>query len=253
MPEGTMLLSDPRFNAVVDRILSESELRISPQWFEGRRVLDAGCGNGRWVEGFVRLGCDVTAVDQSESALQQVRDAHGDRVRALEGDVLEVDRLLAGETFDLVFCWGVLHHTEDPAGGIRALAKLVAPDGLLYLYLYGSASMHDRDRRSLSTQRWLANLLPRRLRRWAIEHRYGKDRAHGVWDSLSTPLNQRFSLDEAKQMIEAAGLRRIVQTTRHTELFLRADRGSSSADPYFLPEREPPFWLEDIDAAFPVA
>ena len=129
LPTGAWLSDDPRFGAQVERIISEEELAIEPEWFRGRRVLDAGCGNGRWTEGFVRLGCEVTAIDASANALAQVRGRFGDGVRTLQGDVLEADRLLAGERFDLVWSWGVLHHTADTGRGIRALERLVADDG----------------------------------------------------------------------------------------------------------------------------
>src|SRR3974377_1321 len=85
MPGGSGLLSDPRFFTQVNDIITTSELRIASEWFAGRRVLDAGCGNGRWIEGFLRLGCDVTAMDVSDSALSHVRSAYGGRVRTVEG------------------------------------------------------------------------------------------------------------------------------------------------------------------------
>ena len=61
--EGGVLLSDPWFRENVTRILTEEELQIRPEWFAGKRVLDAGCGRGRWSYGFASLGTDVTSVD----------------------------------------------------------------------------------------------------------------------------------------------------------------------------------------------
>ena len=78
LPTGDWLSDDPRFGAQVERIISEEELAIEPEWFRGRRVLDAGCGNGRWTDGFVRLGCDVTVIDASVNALAHVRERFGD-------------------------------------------------------------------------------------------------------------------------------------------------------------------------------
>ena len=116
-------------------------------------MLDAGCGNGRWTEGFVRLGCEVTAVDASVNALAQVRARFGDGVRTRQGDVLEADRLLAGERFDLVWSWGVLHHTADTGRGIRTLERLVADDGIFYVYLYGRETLPTRRSPGSSTGR----------------------------------------------------------------------------------------------------
>src|SRR6266545_5892528 len=73
LPEGDAMLSDPWFRENVDRILVEELLCVERDWFRGRRVLDAGCGIGRWTLGFLRLGCDVTAVDFSPRALERLR------------------------------------------------------------------------------------------------------------------------------------------------------------------------------------
>ena len=243
LPEGPFLLSDPGFAGDVDRILSEEELCIGREWFPGRRVLDAGCGNGRWIEGFVRLGCDVTALDVSRHALEQVRGRYGDAVRTVQGDVLAADRLLAGKRFDLVFSWGVLHHTEDTGRGVTALSRLVLPDGLLYLFLYGRECWGRVAAARLAAQRFAANLLPLPARRALIERLYG-EQAHGFFDALSTPLNDRFSYEEARAMLSSAGFSRIENTMPQFPLRLRADRGRSSADEHFLPPPEPPFWFE---------
>ena len=40
------------------------------------------------------------------------------------------------QSFDLVYCLGVVHHLEQPQVGVRALAKLVRPGGELRLYVY---------------------------------------------------------------------------------------------------------------------
>jgi 2-polyprenyl-3-methyl-5-hydroxy-6-metoxy-1,4-benzoquinol methylase len=45
-------------NNVAD-FLATQELCISPDWFRGRKVLDAGCGGGRWTYGLQKLGCCV--------------------------------------------------------------------------------------------------------------------------------------------------------------------------------------------------
>ena len=252
LPTGDWLSDDPRFGAQVERIISEEELAIEPEWFRGRRVLDAGCGNGRWTDGFVRLGCDVTVIDASVNALAHIRERFGENVRTLHGDVLEADKLLAGERFDLVWSWGVLHHTADTGRGIRALERLVADDGLLYVYLYGRENMPTRvSNLKLNSARIALNILPLRARRALLLRLYGERGAHEAFDLLSTPLNRRTTVAEATQMLNAAGLPRVVNTIDHTEVFLRADHGSSSADPYLRPLARPPYWFQQAPGATP--
>jgi SAM-dependent methyltransferase len=248
LPTGAWLSDDPRFGAQVERIISEEELAIDPEWFRGRRVLDAGCGNGRWTEGFVRLGCEVTAIDASGNALAQVRERFGDTVRTLQGDVLEADRLLEGERYDLVWSWGVLHHTADTGRGIRALERLVADDGLLYVYLYGRDTLPTRvSSWKLNAARVALNAVPLRARRAILERLYGKRRAHEAFDLLSTPLNRRTTVGEATALLRAAGLPRVVRTIDHTEVFLRADHGASSADGHLRGLAKPPYWFQQAD------
>lgn len=252
LPTGDWLSDDPRFGAQVERIISEEELAIDPEWFRGRRVLDAGCGNGRWTEGFVRLGCEVTAIDASANALAHVRERFGDAVRTLQGDVLEADRMLSGERFDLVWSWGVLHHTADTGRGIRALERLVADDGLLYVYLYGRENMPTRvSNWKLNAARLALNTLPLRARKAVLVRLHGARGAHEAFDLLSTPLNRRTTVAEATSLLQAAGLPRVVRTIDHTEVFLRADHGVSSADAYLRPLAKPPYWFQQVAAGEP--
>ena len=102
-----------------------------------RRILDAGCGNGR-VTALLRryspaeaevVGVDLTAAHVARGNLQ---DAPG--VTVLEGDILE--ELPELGSFDFIYCQEVLHHTPDPERGLRNLATLLAPDGDLAVYVY---------------------------------------------------------------------------------------------------------------------
>ena len=41
-------------------------------WFAGKSVLDAGCGNGRWSTAFARLGAQVTAIDRDPNIIAEL-------------------------------------------------------------------------------------------------------------------------------------------------------------------------------------
>ena len=73
LAEGDAMLSDPWFVDNMERIASEELLAVRRPWFEGRRVLDAGCGGGRWTVALLRLGARVTAVDFSAHSLAATR------------------------------------------------------------------------------------------------------------------------------------------------------------------------------------
>jgi SAM-dependent methyltransferase len=241
---GTGLLDDPSFGQRVDEIVSAQELRLDRAWFPGRTVLDAGCGNGRWIEGFLRLGCKVTALDMSSHGLAQVRTTYGDKVRTVQGDVLRAASLLEGEQFDLVWSWGVLHHTRDTAAAIRELTRLVAPDGVLYLYLYGRESLQPEQAHKLARRRLMLNLLPMRVRRAVLVRKFGEARGNAAFDEYSTPLNDRFTFAEAEQMLRDAGWTHVLQTLDDTEIFVRASQNVLETETLPAPVR--PYWFQQL-------
>ncbi|HET9315018.1 MAG TPA: class I SAM-dependent methyltransferase, partial [Vicinamibacteria bacterium] len=118
--EGDAMLSDPWFRENVDRVIVEELLCVERDWFHGKTVLDAGCGIGRWTLGLLRLGCRVLAVDASTHALEAVHaglrelapDAVAEgRLETRQVDLLDLPPDIRERRFDLVFSFGVLHHT----------------------------------------------------------------------------------------------------------------------------------------------
>ena len=105
---------------------------------EGRLVLDAGCGAGRFAEVAVSLGARVVAVDFSnavEAARENLKGrGHIDFVQA---DVTALP--FAPGTFDFVYCLGVIQHTPSPALTFSRLTEAVAPDGRLAVDVYGDS------------------------------------------------------------------------------------------------------------------
>ena len=103
MPSGTALPTDAGFMAHVAADLTEMVGQPSG-WFQGRRIVDIGCGIGRYTFGFLQLGADVTACDQSAAALQRTAElcqAYRDRLTLNQIDLLQWDEEAA---FDLAFC-----------------------------------------------------------------------------------------------------------------------------------------------------
>jgi SAM-dependent methyltransferase len=107
---------------------------------EDLRILVAGCGpNAAARLAYHHPGAAVVGVDISEASL-----AHARHLKAKHGlDNLTLHRLRVeevaalGQSFDLIESSGVLHHLPDPAAGLKALTSSLAPDGVVYLMLYG--------------------------------------------------------------------------------------------------------------------
>ncbi|MEH1856269.1 MAG: class I SAM-dependent methyltransferase [Nostoc sp.] len=105
------------------------------------RILDAGCGTGVGTEYLVHLNpqASVVGIDLSTGALAVAKErcqrSGANRVEFHHLSLFDVEQL-PGE-FDLINCVGVLHHTTDPIRGIQALAKKLAPGGLMHIFVYG--------------------------------------------------------------------------------------------------------------------
>ena len=161
------------------------------------RILDAGCGTGVSTDYLCHLnpGASVLAVDISAGALDVARERTRRSGAAAQVQELRIEQHslldLAGEgPFDYINSVGVLHHLRDPELGLRALAELLRPGGLLHLFLYaegGRWEIHrtqrslmrlgvDSDAEALRLGRELFSVLPasNRLRRhheqrWALD------------------------------------------------------------------------------------
>jgi SAM-dependent methyltransferase len=111
------------------------------------RVLVAGGGTG---DGLVMLAqhladakapAEIVYLDLSGAA-RRIAEARArvrglDGIRFLTGSLLDLPRLDLGR-FDYIDCCGVLHHLEDPAAGLAALAAVMHPEGGIGLMLYGT-------------------------------------------------------------------------------------------------------------------
>jgi predicted RNA methylase len=110
---------------------------------EGKTFLDIGCGSGLFSLAAVRLGSKrLLAVDLDPHSVETTRKtleryapggANWDCKRI---SVFDLDPVHVG-TFDIVYSWGVLHHTGAMYKAIEKASTVVAPHGTLALALYG--------------------------------------------------------------------------------------------------------------------
>lgn len=231
----------PELRAVHERIFSWYFEGPRPLAWEGLRVLDAGCGMGRFLHFAREAGACVVGMD-----LSQAIDVAA--AREPDADFAQADLRFApfppGE-FDLVYSLGVVHHLEAPLAGVQCLARLVRPGGQLRLYVYRSLDEEPAARRALlavvTTLRRVTTrlpygalhafclgvsavasilfLLPRRLLRGS---RRGDRLTRGLplvhyadvpfrmlvaeqFDRFAAPLEGRYRRDEVESWIQAVG------------------------------------------------
>ncbi|MEP6811483.1 MAG: class I SAM-dependent methyltransferase [Actinomycetota bacterium] len=161
----------------------------------GKDVLEVGCGSGIAVQLFAEAGANVTAVDLTPWAVETTRA----RLAAfgLEGTVREAD----GESlpfdeasFDLVFSWGVIHHTSDMGRALRELIRVCRTGGRLVLMLYHRRSLF------FVSYRALARFLP-------VARRLGLHFEGARAGEREGLIARHFTRQEVVRMLEREGLR----------------------------------------------
>jgi SAM-dependent methyltransferase len=107
----------------------------------GKRVLEVGIGLGTDFVRFARAGADLTGIDLTDAAVALVRrrlEQEGLEARVL---VADAERLpFADETFDLVYSWGVLHHTPETRQVADEVRRVLRPGGEARIMLYSRRS-----------------------------------------------------------------------------------------------------------------
>jgi SAM-dependent methyltransferase len=115
-----------------------------PKW-AGRRVLEIGCGLGTDTVNFARAGAQVTAVELSDESAALARrraDVFGlaDRVTIHVGNAEELPNILAPQTFDLVYSFGVIHHSPNPRRILYHARRYMTAQSELRLMIYSRIS-----------------------------------------------------------------------------------------------------------------
>jgi 2-polyprenyl-3-methyl-5-hydroxy-6-metoxy-1,4-benzoquinol methylase len=97
----------------------------------GQRVLDLGCGEGRFAAELLRAGAEVVAVDVAEEPLRRARAAHPElELKLLDG---EGAWDLPDASFDVVWAGEVIEHVADTAGWLSEVRRVLRPGGTLLL------------------------------------------------------------------------------------------------------------------------
>ena len=125
----------------IDSVTSDLTILLNMKNLKQVSVLDIGSGSGVHDVGFYRLGCrNLTAIDYDQDCVKATqltleKFCPGSGFRVFQGDILSKDMQSLGK-FDLVYSWGVLHHTGNLYGAIRNAASLVAEGGQFAIALY---------------------------------------------------------------------------------------------------------------------
>lgn len=109
----------------------------------GKQVLEVGCGIGTDAVNFARRGAVYTGVELSEASLSLARQrfaVYGLEGQFVLGNAEQLGDLLPAGRFDLVYAFGVLHHTPRPERAVAQIRRLTKDDGEFRLMLYAANS-----------------------------------------------------------------------------------------------------------------
>ena len=112
-----------------------SETGWSPEQLAGRWMLDVGCGAGRFLEAAVKSGAELIGLDISSAIDAAAKTmANAPHVHLVQASALALP--FKTGSLDFVYCIGVIQHTPDPQGVMRALPPLLKPGGEVAVTIY---------------------------------------------------------------------------------------------------------------------
>lgn len=112
------------------------------EW-KDKEVLEIGCGIGTDSINFARAGAKLTVIELSEKSLELAKkrfEVYGLKADFILGDGERLSTYFPDKKFDLVYSFGVIHHTPNPKAVIQEIEKVIKPGGELRMMLYSKYS-----------------------------------------------------------------------------------------------------------------
>lgn len=173
----------------------------------GARVLDVGCGTGQLVNflssgGRCVIGCDLS-YNSLEKGIRFRNQSSLENASFVQADLFDLP--FREQSFDVVLCNGVLHHTIDPAMGFRKICAMVRPGGFIVVGLYNSYARIPHNTRK-------AFLYAFRVSYATLNRMLFRRRAHRekelVWfmDQYKHPLESTHTIDEVLHWFQRNGI-----------------------------------------------
>jgi SAM-dependent methyltransferase len=199
------------------------------EFFYGKKLLVAGCGYGWEVFLFHRWGALVTGVDLYVSATLEFLqhfgiDVENSRIFISQQNLETLD--LPKNSYDFIYCNGILHHTANTEDALARLVDVLRPGGELLLGLYGSGgylwALVHLSRKLAAVLSWIG-IGPQRVGRFLKSFasfkgvwsgRFGDEPIERVvWtvENLYVPILKNFTPSQVEEMLQSEGMEKIRQ------------------------------------------
>ena len=204
---------------------------IQPAEMDGKLVLDAGCGNGRYTYWASQYSGRVIGIDLGDGVESAAKNTKGmPNVQIVQGDIFNLPFPL--QTFDQIFSIGVLMHTGDAERATISLTSKLKPQGSITIHLYGKGNpiyeFVDRRLRNRTTRMSIEDLMrftnrAFRLRRVLDRLSLGKlanlvvrldSHPHCIFDWYAAPIATHHTYSEVEIWFERLGLEAIASNTQ---------------------------------------
>ncbi len=195
----------------------------------GARVLEVGVGAGTDFIQWVRAGAVATGVDLTEHGVALTRERLALEGLHAEVQIADAENLpFPDESFDIVYSYGVLHHSPDTARAIREVHRVLRPGGTALVMVYHARSW-------VGFMMWgvhcVAKGRPWRGPRWAM------------YNHLESPGTKAYTANEARRLFDGFSKVDIRTQLGHGDLLLIRPAEKYRRWPYDLAWRLYPRWL----------
>lgn len=173
--------------------------------WRGKKVLEIGCGIGTDTSRFAESGATVTAVDLSPASIEVARQAvaawgMSDRVTFYQANAEELSKTVPVEPQDLIYSFGVIHHTPHPEAVMAQLRQYARPGTELRIMMYYRWSWKVF---------WI--LAQEGFRFWDMDRLIAK---HSEAQT-GCPVTYSYDRESLRQLVEAHGFKVMKQEVHH--------------------------------------
>lgn len=148
---GTEFISKEKFSPAYFQAIEDFRYSVEPEIFafaqfsrfNGKKVLEVGVGAGTDFVQWVKAGAQAYGIDLTEEAIAHVNQRlYHQGLNAAEVRVGDAEQLpYMDNTFDLVYSWGVIHHSPDTLESLKEIVRVAKPGGKIKIMIYNRNSL----------------------------------------------------------------------------------------------------------------